>query len=168
MIEDGGLAGSDGEEGLVGFNADGVSGWKDARGGGAVIVADFDEAVARGGGWCGAPRDIVDGESRAEGVGAGADDDAVVFGINADDVEGVGVGDTEAGALTDGEESSAVMRAEAAAVEINDLAWLQDWGVRGAGGEECAIIIMRDEADFLAFWFGSNWEMQMSSERANV
>lgn len=168
MIEDGGLAGRDGEERLVGLDANGVTAWKDARGGGAVIVADFNEAFARGGERRGAPRDILHGETGTLGIGAGADDDAVELGIDAHDVEGVGVGDAEAGALADGEESGAVMRAEAAAVQINDVAWLQDWGVWGAGGQEGAIVIVRDEADFLAFWFGGNWEMEGSSEGADM
>ena len=168
VVGDAGLAGSDGALGAVELECRGAVGTREncCRGAG-MVVADFDgggEVVGRG--VEGDPVAAFDGEGVAFELGVVADDDAVVGGIEFDDVERFGRGDAEAFALADGVEFDAVVPPQDAAMDVHDVAgvFLDEFGLL----EEAAIVFVGHEADFHALFFVGGLEMAFAGDFAGV
>jgi hypothetical protein len=159
LIEDGGLAGGDGALGLVEEGADLVV--VDAGEGGHcgdVAVADLD-ADADGFGELGDgyPVEAVGEEVARHEIGVGANGDLVGVGVDVEDVEGLGAGEAEALALTDGEGVDAGVVADDFAGGGDEFAGGVGEGFAllvEVGLEEGVVVAAGDEADLLGVWLG--------------
>ena len=97
---------------------------------------------------------------------ARADDDAPARRVERDDIERLAGGDAEAAALADGVMQDAVVAAEHAAVDMDDVA-----GLGGAGHQPLdhrAVVARRHEADVLAVGLFGDAEAELAGERAHL
>ena len=97
-------------------------------------------------------------QQRAVAGVARADHDAAALGLDADDVEPLAVGDMQAAPLAHGEAGGAVVAAEQAAVDVDDLAGLERVGPQTR--HHVAVVAAGHEADVLAVRLGGDGEAQ--------
>src|ERR1017187_1434839 len=95
-----------------------------------------------------------------------ADDDAIVFHVQFDDVNRLGRGNAESFALANGVERDAVVPAENVAVQIHDVAARFLHEVRRL--EKAAVIVVRHETDFHALLLVGGLEIAMPRHFARV
>src|SRR5262249_3220680 len=95
-----------------------------------------------------------------------ADDDAIVFRVQFDDVHRFGRSKAEAFALADGVKLNALMLAENVAVQIDDVAAML---LRGLGlREEPAVIFVGHETNFHALFLVGGFQIAMPRDFAGV
>ena len=117
-----------------------------------MTVTDFGHDIhGSGRRGIGDPVDIFGGQVLGEYAVGTTDNYPVVFYIKGLDEKRLAVGDAKTLALTDGVEGNAFVVSQHLSVLMDDFARLQTAGV--VSFDEGMIIVVRDEADFLTFFF---------------
>ncbi len=169
VVADDGLAGGDGEDGVVEGDGEMIgSGHEGGGGGGIGVGADFGadaERFLRAGGIPGEPIYFAGGEGAVHEVIFGADGDGVGVGIDAGDVDGVAEGDADAFALSDGEALVAFVGADGFAGGVDDVAVFE--GVGGFFLDEFGVVVVGDEADFLGVGLVEDGKLEFLGDAAD-
>src|SRR6185503_1402372 len=92
------------------------------------------------------------------------DDDAARFRLDLHDIERIAIGDTETTALPDGEMHRALVTSKAAAIFVDDIAWLGRIGPELR--DEIAIAALGDETYVLAVGLVGDGEAKLGRNAA--
>ena len=96
----------------------------------------------------------------------GPDDHAGLLGVETDDVERLADGEAQALPLADRVMDDALVAAEHAAVDMDDLAALHGAGLQAL--DDVAVAALRDEADVLAVGLLRDGQPELARERPRV
>jgi len=170
-VEDGGLAGGDGELGGVETDKRGAVGQKGhgGRGGGAART-DLDEGGELGHGRRCQPAHLLDISHGGIERGFGPDDDALPKGVNGHDVLGLAGAKAQTAPLADGEMVDAGMLAQDVAVLVDNVAGGLCRNLKKAGFalDKTGVVAVGNETDFLGFGFVTDGQTEAAGVLADL